>query len=356
MKYTNVALPLALTSILTGLGCDEAPATRPDITSIAALAPADLALEAGTAAVEFRLRRAFSHDGVERETTSVAWDNHELDVGDRRSFILGIGDADACESTFSGEQQTSPGMPPQTKKYRHVWRAIVDRKPAEIGHLRFGVHWQHFFNSGTEAPRLLLERTTELHLPEHGANVLDFVHSGGVPVGPCEPTVHVDISAHVVEDPRLSERLLVYDLWHEHRSGEDETVTRRFLGSGRQGKTVEFEMPPVSVDVPESRNPLAIFVLGTIQARWRDDDTAVVRLKTLRKVRGFTDDGRPDGTVGRGGAEVFVMRPGQTVEMILSPVTGGVGGGQVSAIDVGEALADHEDALVLTVRGPDDRG
>lgn len=330
----------------------------PPITDIAALAPSDLSEESSAAQVELRIKRAATLEGVARQTRAIATDNRSLGIGDRTVLVAGVGSADGCAAAFAGGTIGDAKFPAQTGNSRHVWTAEIERLPTDIGKLRFAVQWSHYFNAGDGEVRTSAESKTEVELPEGGAHVLDFVHSGGLQPGPCEPTIHVELGAQVEEDPALADRQIVYDLWYESRSADGQATHRHYLGSSKHGKTIDFEMPSVLVDVPNNDGRLRLSVAGSLRGRWRADDTVAVRLSATRYATLLQGEQAPNGTLGNTGSEVFVVKPGQTVRMMLSPLSGRVGAQVASdpnessdGLDLGTTFADHEDALVLTVRG-----
>lgn len=330
---------------------DEGPAPAdvpPPVTDIADLMPDDLAQEPAKAAVHLRIQKSYPRpDGVYPHTRASTIDNHDLALGETRDFTVGVD----CGSSTAGGAVPADGPPPSTSRMADVWTAAITRQSAEIGKVRLSVQWRRWTHDEADEVVLAMEETRELILPEGTAHVLDMRPDvSGQPE--CGRGVYIDIFTDVVEDERLASRELSYDLWVEHRDGEGNRTLRRFLSTGAHGEQVDFDVSSIGLDVPGRDASIDLDIEGSLRGRFRDDGTVAIEVTAERTVQLRVGDVPPSGSLGRRGSEVFALRPGQTIRMDL-PALSGTFSRSDFELDLAEAFAQHEVALIVTVTDAD---
>ena len=330
-------------------------AAPPRATDIAELAPADLREEPARADVALRLRQASERDGVWGPTSPGVIAHDTLAVGGGTVLMVALGTEAGCMGSMGGTVDSLHELPKSAEGFRHVWLADVRRVSSELGSLRLDARWRQYLDQG-DGLALVFEETRQIVLPEGQTHVLGGV--GFADDDPCKAAAIVELSADVAEDPELADRRLAYDLWYERIDEHGEPIWRRFQGGGLHGETIAFRLPALRMDASEGDDrELFVEVHGEIQGRWRTDDAVAIRLAATQST-GIVQAG--NASLSMRGQELFVVRPGQTIRMVLPPMTGLLGaGGPVAPgtpgrpIDLATRFAGHQDALILTVHGPD---
>jgi hypothetical protein len=331
-------------------------ATPPRPTDIAELAPADLREEPALADVALRLRQTSEHDGVWGPTSPRVIANDSLAVGDQAVLMVALGTEGGCVTSMGGTVDSMDRLPASAEGFRHLWLADVRRVSSELGSLRLEARWRQYLDQG-DGLGVVFEETRDIVLPEGETHVLGGVGFAGE--DPCKAAAVVELSAEVAEDPELADRTLAYDLWYERIDEHGEPVRRRFQGGGLHGETIPFRLPAVRMDAsPNDERELFVELHGEIQGRWRTNDAVAIRIAATQSA-GIVQPGK-SGQLSKRGQELFVVRPGQTIRMDLPPMTGFLSaegpvapGEQGRHVDLEARFAGHQEALILTVHGPD---
>jgi hypothetical protein len=237
----------------------------------------------------------------------------------RLNITAGKGGDLCVTGVFASESGTfPPDMQARIDKQQadalYVWSFDITMLEVATDRIVFELAWERTSRSGQDDP---LRRTERLTLREGEAHAVDLIHTtqGGECMG-----VMLDVVAHITEDLELDAKTLEWDVWF---SGAPSGPTHRALVTphGDRG-AFQFDPVPLSSTRPGSNTTLHVY--GHVRGHIRADGQIDVALTAIR----FVNSGPRDRTrmprsfrnAGASGQKNFIMKPGETIRIILPPV------------------------------------
>lgn len=189
--------------------------------------------------------------------------------------------------------------------------------------------WRRQSADMEESPAALGSGTVTL---EHGQyRVLDRVDLE-VPEGlSCFfESLMVTLSAEVSGPPELAARPVRHDVWLLRSvAGEPEKVLSQSL-EGEQGDALGFNFEAWRREVPELRREdgetarLELRISGDVRSWWTSPEELLVVVHTRATLRKRFSAGHYEETSANAGRKRFVVRPGETVKIVIPPPSGPV--------------------------------
>jgi hypothetical protein len=190
--------------------------------------------------------------------------------------------------------------------------------------------------AGTAAP---FEESRRVVLHEGGLYPLDVLRT---PDAGYECTrVTIQLGFELIDGGPVADAVLRYDMWLVHRDAAGGEITDHVQASGRQGQQTTYIFAPVHhasdgrVLAARRSDGIETEVSGTLRGRVRADGSVVLGVQTWRSV---TPGGRSGG-LGNGGMKELTVRAGETIEVALPPVSGQVGGQDMSRLFHGQSTS-----------------
>ncbi len=239
-----------------------------------------------------------------------------------------------------GGQWGSTGGPvdPKQQGALHLWLATVTPTKLSGDDITLAVDWKRFDAVRPGQHEVGAGAATTIALKSGERYVLDFVRSDAAARrSGCESAL-IQLEASVVDEARLANATLAYDLWLVDQDQAGHEVTRHMQIAGKQRETLAFRFFPAgwSTDgspTPDDRRPdIAVEVSGTLKGRLLGDGTVEIVVTPSRTVR----EGAWGGTSGYR-ETTLTARPGETIRMDV-PSSGPA------------AVRSHRTSLTLTVR------
>lgn len=184
------------------------------------------------------------------------------------------------------------------------------------------------------------EESRRVVLREGAPYPLDMVRAPDAAGGTCDRVV-IQLGFEVIEPGEVADAALRYDLWLVHHDPSHGETTDRVQASGRQGLPATYIFAPVHHSssggvVPTARpDGIETEVSGTLRGRARADGSIAISVQTWRTV---TPRGRSAG-LGNGGMKELTVRPGETIEVALPPVSGRIRGQDMATLFEGQGTS-----------------
>ena len=297
------------------------------IAIVLAMSAAASAQAAGDAVLEVMVRPV-PRDGS--PSRARAWDTNDLPKGQADStYLFAGGMRDGTESLCSaGASEVRAGtLEDLLSRHLHVWKVTTRFVGLTAKGLSFDVEWVRYANETGTRP--VASGRSTLVLAEGRRHVLDLVHASGASSQCDAGSVLLDVEARLRDDLTLTDRAIRYDMWLVHSAPNGEKRTSHIVQSGVHGMELPFAFSPVRLPVPlaapQAAFDAAVRVNGHLRGRIRRDGTIAMELTTARHAaleqRGGARVALPEGGEGR---KVIQLTPGETLELELPDVEGGV--------------------------------
>lgn len=199
----------------------------------------------------------------------------------------------------------------------YVWHFQVGMLEVATDRIVFHLSWERLSRS---TPSHVLHGNQRITVREGQAFPIDLIH--GEQNKDCVNVV-VDVIAYVQDDPGSFGKTLEWDLW---LSGPQSGPEHQTLTSSL-GESASFRFEPVTVtDTQPSgkATSLTVDVYGELRGRMRSDGSIDVALTAKRGINSskFRMRMRPELFRPRGnfGQKHFIIKPGETIKIVLPPV------------------------------------
>ncbi|MDH3626437.1 MAG: hypothetical protein OEV00_01130 [Acidobacteriota bacterium] len=205
----------------------------------------------------------------------------------------------------------------------HLWWVDVEVVEATTQRIELAIDWNRHDRDDAGNSRVAREGRRTIVLEEEQSHVIDFLEPDVDPeaAGRCGLNVLYELSASVIEDPKLADTRLQYFFWvFDYEDGNRQFHT--VYASGTQGEQVEVE--PVSLRWPIVRRTpdgktadVVAEIRASLRGRKRVDGSIDLYLGARRKIGVARPGLAPRGGVGGGGHRMFNIRPGETIELVM---------------------------------------
>jgi hypothetical protein len=318
----------------------------------AALGLTAQAATAGTYSVSLEARGTHVGSGlVFGQTEMVSDAGAEVSVGESAYVYLSfwrLPSGDYCNRASGGSGSLEEMRQHQPEPGHEAFLATIRPLGTEIGKVRFEVDWERLRRDGSGPAVRVGGDVRVVEMPEGEIHVLDFLAGKPTADSYCYANVSIGVRAGVREDEALAGARFGYDVWWKHTDDKGRVDTRRFVGSGRQGETLSFNLGERRQPVPEThegkRWDSILEMVGEVQARARADGQIDLRLGAGRWVSTELTGTPRTGGIGDGGRKVVTVSPGETIALRLPSPRG-----RAEFVDSKAFYAGHTDELILTV-------
>ena len=209
----------------------------------------------------------------------------------------------------------------QTRGY--LWKVTRTGVSHVNGLLTFDLEWTRYDDGSPISSASAKQRLT---LNEGTSFPIDMLRAAAP--GSCKAgAVILEISASAIEVPAFADTVLQYDLWVTHQDGTAQKQTRHFVVSAKQGAASAFEFAPFRFGIPKLTADqydldLVTRVIGSIRGRLRENGKVDIDLETRRLDRLERRDEPTAATPRLGGRKTIELELGETVEIVLPPLSG----------------------------------
>jgi hypothetical protein len=237
----------------------------------------------------------------------------------RLNVTAGKGGDLCVTGVFASESGTfPPDMQARIDKQQadalYVWSFDITMVEVATDRIVFDLAWERTSRSRHDDS---LRRTERLTLREGEAHTVDLIHS--TQDGECMG-VMLDVIAHITEDLELDVKMLEWDVWF---SGVPSGPAHRALVT-RHSDRGTFQFDPVLLTSTRPGSNTTLHVYGHVRGHIRGDGHIDVALTAIR----FVNSGPRDRTrmprgfrnAGASGQKNFIMKPGETIRIVLPPV------------------------------------
>jgi hypothetical protein len=267
-----------------------------------------------TVGVETVINRPTSRSSGSGVSTDLApGETKRLNVTAGKGGDLCITGVFASESgTFPPDMQAR--IDRQQADALYVWSFDITMLEVAADRIVFDLAWERTSRSRHDDS---LRRTERLTLREGESRAVDLIHS--TQDGECMG-VSLDVVAHIAEDLELDARTLEWDVWF---NGAPSGPAHRALVTPH-GDRGAFQFDPVPQTSTRPGSKTTLHVYGHLRGHIRGDGQLDVALTAVR----FVNSGPRDRTrmpktfrnAGASGQKNFIMKPGETIRIVLPPV------------------------------------
>jgi hypothetical protein len=237
----------------------------------------------------------------------------------RLNITAGKGGDLCVTGVFASESGTFPAdmqarIDKQQADALYVWSFDITMLEVATDRIVFELAWERTSRARRDDS---LRRTERITLREGESRAVDLIHS--TQDGECLSVV-LDVIAHIAEDFELDAKTLEWDVWF---TGASSGPAHRALVT-RHGDRGAFQFDPVPLASTRPGSNTTLHVYGHVRGHVRGDGQLDVALTAIR----FVNSGPRNRTrmpttfrnAGASGQKNFIMKPGETIRIVLPPV------------------------------------
>ncbi len=249
-----------------------------------------------------------------------------LRIGEEGTMYLLTGRLDSAGRPVDAlcVQRVGSGTETPTAGFAHAWRVTAKLLEATMESVTVAVAWSREDVDGSGARRVEVRDHQTVTMREGERHTLDYLPAPGK-ADDCGSNLRVDVTASVVEDERMRQARIHYELWLMDEVPGRPAELRRFEATGRHGEKIEFHFDPLRWKTGAFLDDVELEVLaeisGTMRGRVREDGTVEAILDASRNI-GLGKGGHAAGGIGDGGRKSVRIAPGETLGLLLPPAEG----------------------------------